>query len=125
MPRCINCQTEYDSSADNSTRNSRGLCNGCRSAETVEPFTESRQASVVTKQVWIFSNVSGLEQRTLSKRASSLRVGKRWVRRWYVGPKGDSLPRALIYAADAPSAKVVQQVALEATTRFQGEPWMS
>jgi hypothetical protein len=125
MPTCINCHEEFTLQIKRDRpRSDREICERCSSITAGGRLAESRQASVVKRQVWTFSAARGLEQKTLSRPAASVVIDSVRTPRWYVGPKGMDLPRAAIYSSEAPNAALLGRVAREASERFSTEPWM-
>ena len=125
MATCVSCHATYRRRDNESSVNgTEKLCADCVAAGKVAPIPESRQALVVTRQVWTFTTTRGLEQRTLPRRASAVRLDQVRLPRWYVGPKDQTLPRAAVYAATPPDAALLRRVAHEASKRFGAEPWM-
>jgi hypothetical protein len=124
MTICVSCQATFKRRDRQNPNLNPKLCEDCIGAgKTVAP--ESRQALVVTRQVWTFTQTRGLEQRTLPRRASAVRLERERLPRWYIGPKDKTLPCAAIYCATTPDAKLIRRVAREASQRFVEEPWMA
>jgi hypothetical protein len=125
MSICVSCHATFSRRDKQVSLNpDQRLCDDCVATGRT-PAPESRQAMVVTRQVWTFTQARGLEQRTLPRRASAVRLDRERLPRWYIGPKDKALPRAAIYAAAAPDAALIRRVEREASERFGAEPWMA
>jgi hypothetical protein len=125
MSTCASCHGKYHRrDNDVSLTPNQRLCDDCI-ATGKTPAAESRQAMMVTRQVWTFTESRGLEQRTLPRRATAVRLDRVRLPRWYVGPKDKTLPRAAIYCVDCPDASLLKRVAGEASERFKEESWMA
>jgi hypothetical protein len=126
MPTCRICQARYErSSRRPSTKSGQNLCDRCLKKRAPRVMADPRQARVVTRQVWTFSPVRGLEQRRLPRAVPSILIDEKLLPRWYVGPKRERSPFAVVYSEEAPGGAMLRQLALEATQRFSAEPWMA